>query len=555
MSDTTLDRKWLYGPIPDLFLGCGLGYAVVFLVHALIGAKLRVVVPENLLPLLSVFISAPHYGATLVRVYERARDRRVYALFATWVTLALAAWFVWGLYSITVGSLLVTVYLTWSPWHYSAQNYGIALMFLRRRGVEVTALAKRLFHASFALSYGLAFLSLHGGPQPSYVPNAVTGFALPMMTLGIPDPIRNVAMAVIGGVYAVTVIASLGLLLRHASLAAISPAIALVGSQALWFSVPVLARNFQVLAGIEPLNASVAQYAFLWIAFTHAIQYVWISTYYYATSVGGAVGKTSFVLRALFAGVAAWTLPAVLFAPGLLGHMPYEAGLGVLVASVVNVHHFILDGVIWKLRYRPVASVLLRAVPPEEEGEKSDATESLRRRWRSPRWIAIGAVGALCLALTATALYEEHVALPNAAEAGDLAKAERIVRRLDAIGRGNPAVHFQIGMMHFGREHLREAERWFRSSLALYPTSTAWMGQGFVYTARGELSRALTAYDAGLTLDPRDSEGWYQSGKVELLRGNTAGAVARLEKAMEIAPTNQPIREALALAHARAAAE
>ncbi len=49
-----------------------------------------------------------------------------------------------GLYSPTVGSWLLTLNLTWSPWYYTSQNYGIVLTYLHRRGVDVTPDLKRL---------------------------------------------------------------------------------------------------------------------------------------------------------------------------------------------------------------------------------------------------------------------------------------------------------------------------------------------------------------------------------------------------------------------------
>jgi hypothetical protein len=56
---------------------------------------------------------------------------------------------------------------------------------------------------------------------------------------------------------------------------------------------------------------------------------------------------------------AVWVVPVVLFAPEALGTFSFDAGLAMLVGSAANIHHFILDGVIWKLRSRPVARVLL----------------------------------------------------------------------------------------------------------------------------------------------------------------------------------------------------
>jgi hypothetical protein len=144
---------WLYRPSVDLLLGAGVGYIVSVPLLA-IGSEVWGVGQWSL-PLFAFFtllISGPHYGATILRVYEHRRDRRRYALFAVWATLVLCALFVLGLHDVLVGSLLVTLYTSWSPWHFSGQNYGLALTFLRRRGVEVEPRASRLKHGSLSLT-------------------------------------------------------------------------------------------------------------------------------------------------------------------------------------------------------------------------------------------------------------------------------------------------------------------------------------------------------------------------------------------------------------------
>ena len=93
--------------------------------------------PSSVPALLIMGFVMPHYGGTLRRVYEQRADRRAYTIFSVWATLAIFALFVVGIHSAYVGAIMVTVYLTWSPWHYTGQNYGLAVMFLRRRGVSV----------------------------------------------------------------------------------------------------------------------------------------------------------------------------------------------------------------------------------------------------------------------------------------------------------------------------------------------------------------------------------------------------------------------------------
>jgi hypothetical protein len=147
--------RWLYGPKTDVLLGCGLGYGLVLLWDLVAGQGALGPRPIPVVALLALFINTPHYGATLLRVYEHREDRHKYAIFAIHATILIAVAFVAGAHSVLLGSLLFTVYVSWSPWHFSGQNYGLALMLLRRRGVAITPWAKRLIYSSFLLSFAL----------------------------------------------------------------------------------------------------------------------------------------------------------------------------------------------------------------------------------------------------------------------------------------------------------------------------------------------------------------------------------------------------------------
>jgi hypothetical protein len=538
--------RWLFGPVPDLLLGCGVAYLAVFALLTAQGAGMQALLPIGFAPLVYLVTSAPHYGATLLRVYERREDRSSYVFFSVWATLALAALFFAGLHSVVVGSWILTIYLTWSPWHYSGQNYGIALLFLRRRGVEVTPGAKRLLRTSFWLSFALTFLALHGAePAASYAPQGFTGMVYQLLPLGLPTPVVSAAMSAVGAVYALVLAAVAVQLLRRAPLRDLAPALVLIGTQALWFSVPPLVRQFGVLQGVDPLSAAHASYAFVWIAVGHALQYLWI-TAYYARSSGRAPRLGGFYARALLAGIALWTLPTLVFAPGVLGRLPYDAGLAMLVGAIVNLHHFVLDGAIWKLRDSRIARVLIR--PAEATAALATAPASLGRRL-SP-WPLIAVAGLASIAIEVTTILVSEVDLARAVRRGDPPRAQAAVARLASLGRDSPAYHVELARLWAREGRLAAALAQAESSLALHPTTPGWVAKGELLEATGRLRDALDAYQSAVELDPRAVAALYRAGVARLRVGEREEARRLLTAAAGLAPANAQVRQALAEASA-----
>ncbi len=487
--------RWLFGPLPDLLLGCGLAYGAVFAMLWAAGPRVEALLPASLFPLLLLVTGTPHYGATLLRVYERREDRHAYAIFAVWATVAMVVLFLLGTRSILVGSLLLTVMLTWSPWHYTGQNYGIALMFLRRRGVEVTPLVRRLVHASFLLSFLLTLLAVHGAvPGGEYAPSPYRSPTYRFIPLGIPEAVQTLGFAVLGAAYLAATLAAAFLLLRRSSLRDLGPAAALVGTQALWFAAPVLARAAGVFQQGTPLAAQSAAYAFLWVAVGHSVQYLWITTYYARRSRASG-GNFGFWARSLFAGAALWTLPALLFAPGLAGRVPFDSGLELLIAAVVNLHHFVLDGAIWKLRDGRIARVLIRSDPGQ-----GTAPALFAPRWRLAPWV--WALGAGCVVLSAVGTLEHEFGVRRAAQRGDVERVARANQRLAWIGRESAESRALLGVLRADSGEVDAARREVERSLGLYPTALGWSALGRIHVREGHPETAVAAYQRALELDP-----------------------------------------------------
>lgn len=541
-------RDWLFGPGPDLLLGCGGGYLLVFGLLALQGPTIRAWLPLALIPLLVNSLLLPHYGATLIRVYENRSDRRAYAFGAVWMTLLLAGVFIASLHSVLLGSLLVTVYLTWSPWHYSWQNYGIAVLFLRRRDIAISGAAARLLRLSFHAGLWLVWLALHGEASlGNYAPGAIRGDALRILPLGIPAGPRDAAIVVAGIAYLGATAGAVALLLRSAPWRKLIPTLLMLLTQGLWFGIPVLVRHFGWFSSIEPLSIEHATYTFMWIAMGHGTQYLWVSAYFFnARDRQRRYGR--FLFRSLAVGAAAWTLPALAFAPGLIGSIPFEAGLGLLVASVVNIHHFIIDGEIWKLRSKPIAKILVQA------GSGSNGTQNEHSSLHRYGWGILTAAGVLAYAITMTETVEREVGIERAFSRGDLERVEQAARHLAWLGFDGPEAHTRVGSLAVARNDLARAARAFEHSLELWPTAAAWTGLGYVRgQLRGDWNSALAAFRAALDLDASYGEALFHSGVAYLELGLPERALEQLQAAERASPGLEKVRRALERARAAVA--
>jgi hypothetical protein len=473
----------------DLLVGCGLGYIlsvpILLYLETSTGATRW---PAILIMVMSMFANSPHFGATLVRVYDAREDRRKYAVFSVYVTIALAVLLVASAHSVWLASLVITAYLTWSPWHFSGQNYGLTLMFLRKRRIEVDPATKRLVYASFVLSAVLAIIAVHAGhddlifaPHTLRVAGAPTIHSFPLPPALAQVAVPGLLLAYLG------CLAGAGWRLRsRAPLRAFAPAIVLVATQALWFTVPALLLDWGRARGATLVFAAV------WISTAHSIQYLWV-TAYYAKASGSGASFGGFFLKSLLAGSAVVAVPGVLLAPQLLGEMPWDVGLAATIFAMVNLHHFILDGAIWKLRDGRVARVLLRG---REEPTLPDPIDAhVRRPWLRR---AVWSVAALAFAITLIGNYAQN-------EIDQTDRTDRVgslVRILRWTGREKVEIQFEIARRLAARGDHEGAIEHYRRSIELFPTARTWAALAEEYRAVGRSDLAVSAFDAALALNP-----------------------------------------------------
>ena len=492
--------RWFFGPVPDLLWGCGVAYALVFALLSIDGPSMRSLLPVGLLPLAILFTGIPHYGATLLRVYARREDRRAYVVFAVFTTIAVWVGFAVGVHNDLAGSLILTLYLTWSPWHYTGQNYGIAMMFLRRRVPNLSKSTQRLVYSSFTLSFILTLLSIHAlESNVDYAPIAYENTVYRFIAIPFPPLVSATLLWITGVAYAGCLVGAAIQLLRVASPRDLVPVATITLTQALWFSIPVTARYAGFFSDLEPFSLEHAAYAFLWVGIGHSVQYLWITSYFAARSPGFSGQRTQF-RKALFAGAAIWIVPGLIFAPEILGRVPFDAGLAVMVAAVVNIHHFILDGAIWKLRDGRIARVLIRNQSADPAPSSSLSTGA---RWAAA---SFAVAGAICVVIYGWAALEAEYGGVRAILERDVNRLETASKRLAWIGRDSSELHVTASLLRLRGRNEEAALAHAEKAVALHASARTFETLGHVYQTLGRRPAAIDAYEKALAEEPNSPE-------------------------------------------------
>jgi hypothetical protein len=288
-------------------------------------------------------INWPHFSATSYRLYHSKENIAQYPFtaFAVPVLLLAATWASFA-YPDAVAPFFVKLFLIWSPYHFSGQSVGISLIYARRAGFVVGKL-ERLALSGFIFGTYIYQTSLFES-QPSgysYYNVSVTPLGLPAWA----PTVAQVWMYLSGAAFLVFVGAWC---LKHRRL--LPPIVLLPAlTQFIWF-VPG--------SNIASFNEFVPMF--------HSLQYLLIAWSMQLKEKmdergiapsGGYVGSES--ARWGVINIAGGVMLFYIL-PRLAASAGFPLGFAEpVILSAVQIHHFFVDGVIWKLKNPKVSSPLL----------------------------------------------------------------------------------------------------------------------------------------------------------------------------------------------------
>ena len=542
---------WIYRPWIDLLIGCG-AWSAPLLLLAFYASSTYSRAWAVAFYFLALLFNYPHFMATVYRAYHTRTEFQKYRIFTVHVALLLTLAGVIAHVWFPLLPWIFTLYICWSPWHYTGQNFGLLMMFARRSGLAPNPPERTAIHLSFIASFVLLMLSFHTG---------ASGDPL-ILSLGLPARFTLPARGVLALFFVAATGWALISLARRSSLRAILAPLTLAVTQFLWFLLPALLELF---GGREVPQT---RYSSGILAVLHSTQYLWITSYYQARearAAGDTRWKFSRYLVTLTAGGIALFIPGPWIVSRVF-HADFAASF-LTFTALVNIHHFILDGALWKLRDSRVAALLLNTNAKTQD----TAREAQNPLQSASRWLASSAPGARTIRIGAVVLLfvwaavdqmhfywssktENLPALERAAKLNPddssvqlrLAQAERVAGNrnaaLEAFHRAaeiSPAGFSQQeaygrGLIEAGRD--AEAYAQYKKILARWPRNIdARVNFGLLAQRLGHDEEAVDSWERAVDTDPSQANAQLYLAQTFERRGEVQAAARHYRAYLQIA--------------------
>lgn len=531
---------YMFSPAVDLGVIAGGLTFILFPLSLLFASQLNVAAFLVLL----FFCNYPHYMATLHRIYRNRSQIERYKFFSIYVTGLLALTALLGHLMAGVWiKALYTLYFTWSPFHYTGQNYGISLMYLRRGGTQPSNRERWLLYLAFIACFLMYVTAI----------NTDVGIAplFPFHPLGIPRQIGRLVFLALLAAGLGCGAAFLWRIVRRTAPRVLVPVLLLMGSQFAWFAAATGVPLFSSELGLQwlPIEA-----LFPTIAFLHCAQYLGVTAYYakrdrMSENLSFSVVRylAVLIIGAVFLWIGTTRLLSQVFA------LDYGISF-LLMLSLINIHHFVMDGAIWKLRDGRLAKLLLAPDRPIQEAAavrgKTEAKQQGRARhasaaaaaaetkrsvpaWHTPAWVAAATVA---LVLAGTDLYYRYGIWQanQVSRTGDVKSAVSLYSSVwDINWRASEALDgLAFWSLKLGK--VEQAADGWEQSIKLNPTETsvyAHIGLGEAYLRMGRVDEAMQHLEKAIEYRPDEPSSYILMAHAYEQQGDPAKAEQMRQRA------------------------
>jgi hypothetical protein len=276
-------------------------------------------------------INAAHFAASAVRLYTKPGARHELPFLSWGFPVLCAAAVGAGLAWPGIGDQIRALYFTWSPYHYAAQTYGLAVMYAFRSGSRLEARDKSPLWRVCMLPFAYAFVVAGTGGLFWFVPRD--------LVLGTPATAA----------------------LYHSIVWLLRGAVLLLPLSLFWQlsrtgtrQVPLISLLLQVSNGIWWVATDYIN-AWIFTSMLHSVQYLIVIIARHVDEqareklpqerrrVAWLHGTAFYGMSRAMARMLFTAAPSLYAAVGFAGAESYA-----MTVFVINIHHFVVDGFIWK---------------------------------------------------------------------------------------------------------------------------------------------------------------------------------------------------------------
>jgi hypothetical protein len=284
---------------------------------------------------LSLLVLGPHYAATYRRAYSSADIVRAHPIVTLVVPVALI-----GAAALAVrsphgfGPFYFLAYVAWSGYHYSGQSLGVTMLYPLRQKARLEVREKRLLALPLYVSWIVSLLGLAqvgaAARNPAYeivrdtfAPVSLPAWVVAALVLPLLASLAGVAIVARGR--------------RQRGLPLPRACYGVIAAQLIWFGGGLFFPFFSV--GLVPIF--------------HSLQYLALTGWHHTRAPQGKnlLSFAAYVVVVLLLGLVINPGLLIMFVP-----TGAQAATGAAaVISAINLHHFLLDGRIWRMREPRVA--------------------------------------------------------------------------------------------------------------------------------------------------------------------------------------------------------
>lgn len=348
---TPAQGDWLWSRRFDLFWIAGGGFFVVALLVLPI-SPFEGVGPALTTAFLHLAIvcNYPHYAATYqVIVRERVAKPRAFRWLLISTPLMVGVLVVAAFFPDLFFAPLVRLYLTWSVYHYSAQNYGISVLYSARFGRPLLDREKLFLQTAFVGTGAFMILmanAVGGDPNTAARVVGLTEYGGAIPIVGFPSWVYGPGLAMVASSFAAFGAADWLFHRRAGRHLDIAIWLLLLTTFA-WFVVP----NLRTPSGTPWMPEALTVCLLGAPPFFHCAQYLGV-TFWRSRSTG--------IVKPIWLGAALVGVGFALFQglrPVVPAVLPIDSLRGMLLLlAVINLHHFWMDGLMWRRPKKPSAA-------------------------------------------------------------------------------------------------------------------------------------------------------------------------------------------------------